>query len=50
MENFEASVATEMNTEAAKEEKEEKKKGDDELMTEASTPVAELLKIKVMLK
>jgi hypothetical protein len=41
MENFEASVATEMNTQAAKKEKEEKTEGDDALMTDASTPVAE---------
>ncbi len=41
MENFEASVATEMNTETAKEEKKEKKEADDALMTEESTAVAE---------
>ena len=41
MENFEASVASEMKTKSAEKEKEEKAESDEEIMTESSTPVAE---------
>lgn len=41
MENFEASVPSEMNTESAMKVKEEKKEDDEELMTKESTQVAE---------
>ena len=41
MENFEASVASEMKTKSAEKEKKEEAESDEEIMTESSTPVAE---------